>query len=293
VRAVWDWEWLGDYGSAVRDQAMSYALLARHKVNHPRRENMLLNLGDRLAKPRGYYSTQERIALFLAARASGGSTTEPWQAVVKAGDTSTALSAKSNEVRNFDPALAAKGITVENKGTTPLWIEIEASGFPVKAPVASSDKIALERRWFTKDGKAWAGGALKVGDMILVRVTAKSKQAIEDAMIVDHIPAGLEVENLNLSKGPAASEFVVDGVNLETAMNDARIKHKEYRDDRFVAAVKLDGEVLNLFYMLRVVTPGRFHVPGTFAEDMYRPDIRAYGVAPEPITVIDARSAAK
>lgn len=293
VRTDWEWDWLGDYGSAVRDQAMAYALLVRHKVDHPQRETQLLNLADRLAKPRGYYSTQERIALFLAARASGGSTTEPWQAVIKAGETATVLSSKTNEVRNFEPALATKGITVENKGASPLWIETEAGGFPVKAPVASSDKIALERRWFTKDGEPWKGGTLKVGEMILVRITAKSKQAIEDAMIVDHIPAGLEVENLNLSKGPAASEFVVAGVNLETAMSDPRIKHKEYRDDRFVAAVRLDGDVMNLFYMLRVVTPGRFHVPGTFAEDMYRPEIRAYGAAPEPITVIDSRSAGK
>ena len=74
-------------------------------------------------------------------------------------------------------------------------------------------------------------------------------------------------------------------------MNDSRIKHQEYRDDRYVAAVRLNGDTIQLFYMLRVVTPGRFRVPGTYAEDMYRPDIRAYGVAPEPITVVDPRGA--
>jgi uncharacterized protein YfaS (alpha-2-macroglobulin family) len=111
--------------------------------------------------------------------------------------------------------------------------------------------------------------------------------------VVDHIPAGLEVENVNLSKGPEAKEFKVDGVNLEEAMNDARIKHKEYRDDRFVAAVSLDGNPLVLFYMLRVVTPGKFQVPATFAEDMYRPELRAYGVAPAPVTVVDPRSGGK
>jgi alpha-2-macroglobulin len=293
VRTDWEWDWLGDYGSAVRDQAMAYALLVRHKIDHPQRETMLLNLAERLGKPRGYFSTQERIALFLAARAAGGSTVEPWQAVFKTGDTSIALTSKNSEVRSVDPALAVKGITVENKGATPLWIETEASGFPIKPPVPNKDKIALERRWFTPDGTPWSGGALKVGDMLLVRISARSKEVIEDAMIVDHIPAGLEVENLNLSKGARADEFSIDGVNLEAAMKDARIKHKEYRDDRFVAALRLDGTVTNLFYMLRVVTPGRFQVPATFAEDMYRPEIRAYGTAPEPITVVDPRSAGK
>ncbi len=140
--------------------------------------------------------------------------------------------------------------------------------------------------------------------MILVRIKATAKQQIEDGMVVDHIPAGLEVENMNLSKGPEASEFTVDGinlgaaltdarVNLETAMTDARIKHKEYRDDRFVAAVRLSAEPVHLFYMLRVVTPGRFNVPGTFAEDMYRPEIRAYGAAQDAITIADPRSGGK
>lgn len=291
VRPEWEWDWLGDYGTAVRDQAMSYALMLRHKVNHPQRESMLINLADRLGKPRGYFSTQERIALFLAARAAGGTAADPWEAVVKTADGSVALASKNSEVRSFDPALALKGITVENKGSNPLWMEVEASGFPLKLPIPSTEKISLERRWFTTDGRPWKGGNLKVGDMLLVRVTAKAKQAIEDAMIVDHIPAGLEVENLNLSQGPQAGEFSIDGVNLAAAMSNPRIKHKEYRDDRFVAAVKLDGTVTNLFYMLRVVTPGRFHVPGTYAEDMYRPDIRAYGPSPEPVTVVDPRSA--
>lgn len=293
VRTDWEWDWLGDYGTAVRDQAMAYALMLRHKINHPQRENLLLNLADRLGKSRGYYSTQERLALFLAARAAGGTSTEPWEAVVKTGDASVALGSKDSETRSFDPAAAQKGIVIENTGKNPLWIEVEASGFPLKLPVPSTEKIALERTWFTPDGKPWKGGNLKVGDMLLVRITAKAKQVIEDAMVIDHIPAGLEVENLNLSQGPKADEFKIDGVNLEAAMSDARIKHKEYRDDRFVAAVRLDGRTTNLFYMLRVVTPGRFNVPGVYAEDMYRPDIRAYGPSPEAITVVDPRSAAK
>ena len=291
IRTDWEWDWLGDYGTAVRDQAMSYALMLRHKIAHPQRETMLINLADRLGKPRGYFSTQERIALFLAARAAGGTVTDPWEAIVKTADGSTTLTSKNSESRSFDPSLALKGISIENKGSNPLWIEVEASGFPTKAPVASSDKITLERKWFTVAGKPWSGGSLKTGDMLIARVTAKSKQVIEDAMIIDHIPAGLEVENMNLSQGPQAGEFSIDGVNVGNAMSDSRIKHQEYRDDRFVAAVRLNGDTIQLFYMLRVVTPGRFRVPATYAEDMYRPDIRAYGVAPEPITVVDPRGA--
>jgi len=293
IRADWEWDWLGDYGTAVRDQAMSYALLLRHKINHPLREAMLVSLAGGLGKARGYYSTQERIALFMAARAAGGTVAEPWEAVLKTGGASTALGSKNTESRSIDPKLASKGITIENKGRNPLWVEAEASGFPLKLQAPSAEKILLERRWFTTAGKPWPGGSLKVGDMLLVRVQASAKQVIEDALVVDHIPAGLEIENLNLSQGPEAGEFAIDGVKLEDAMNDPRIKYQEYRDDRFVAAVKLDRTVVNLFYLLRVVTPGRFQVPGTYAEDMYRPDLRAYGPAPEAVTVVDPSSGPK
>ncbi len=289
VRTDWEWDWLGDYGTSIRDQAMSYALMLRHKISHPLRETLLTTLAERLNKGRGYYSTQERIALFLAARAAGGTVTDPWEAVIKTADGSTNLSSKASEIKSFDPALAVKGITIENKGANALWLEIEASGYPLKLPIPSVEKMSLERNWFTVDGKPWKGGNLKVGDMLIVRVTATSKQVIEDAMIIDHIPAGLEVENLNLSQGPQAGEFTIEGINLAQAMKDERIKHTEYRDDRFVAAVRMNGDKIKLFYMLRVVTPGRFHVPGTYAEDMYRPDIRAYGPSGEAVNVVDPR----
>ena len=292
IHSGYMWDWMGDYGSAVRDQAMSYALLVRHKIEHPQRETMLTSLAEQLGERR-YYSTQERIALFMAARAAGGSSSEAWKAQYKAGDSTVAAGSKDSEVRSLDPAMAPNGVIVENKGSTPLWVELEGSGFPLKMPAPSDDKIALKRQWYGTDGKPWKGGPLKVGDMLLVRLTASSKEPIEDALVVDHIPAGLEVENQNLSAGPQAGEFTVDGVNLAQATEAAAIKHKEYRDDRFVAALKLDGNVKHLFYMLRVVTPGRFQVPGTFAEDMYRPHIRAHGAAPEPVTVTDPRGAGK
>lgn len=289
IHANYDWEWLGDYGSGLRDYALAYALLYKHQLSHPQRENLLQNVSTQLSRNRYYYSTQERIALFLAARAAGLASSESWSAQLVSADGSQAYSSKDNQTVSLTPALAAKGLTLENKGTAPLWVEVESAGFPLKLP-ASSDKISLERRWYTTDGKPWKGGALKVGDMLLVRITAKAKQTIEDGMIVDPVPAGLEVENQNLSQGPQAQEFSIEGVNLAQAMSDARIKHREFRDDRFVVAAKIDGNALQLFYMLRVVTPGKYTVPGTYAEDMYRPEIRTYLPASEAISIQDPRA---
>ena len=289
IRQNWEWEWMGDYGSGTRDQAMAYALMVRHQIAHPQRENLLINVAGLLSKGRYYYSTQDRIALFLAARAAGGTAGATWEANLKIAEQNQALSSKNTESRVIDVNALSKGVVIENKGKEPLWLEVEASGFPQKPSGTGSDKISLERKWFTADGKPWKGGALKVGDILIARVTAKSKQLIEDGMVVDHIPAGLEVENFNLSKGPEASEFKIEGANIAQAMEDERIKHKEYRDDRFVAAVRLSGSPISLYYMLRVVTPGRYVVPASYAEDMYRPEIRSYGASSEAISVVDPK----
>ncbi|MFM9880279.1 MAG: alpha-2-macroglobulin family protein [Burkholderiaceae bacterium] len=282
-------EWLGDYGSRIRDTALGYALLHRHKVVHPGRETLLLDLAG-FFDQRQYYSTQERLALFLAARAAGGDAGQVWQALVQSGDKNEEIKSQGAEVRSYSAAELKRGIALVNRSKDVLFAEIAAEGYPVKPLLPQDDKISVERTLWGSDGKPVAGRDFKTGEVVVVRVRVNSRQRVKDALVVERVPAGMEVENLNLSQGIKASEFVVDGVNVGTALQDTRIKHSEYRDDRFVAAVDLNGSRLDLFYLLRVVTPGRYVVPAPFAEDMYRPDVRGVGKPEADITVSDPRA---
>ena len=70
-------------------------------------------------------------------------------------------------------------------------------------------------------------------------------------------------------------------------MSLSSIRHREYRDDRFVAAIKVfPGRAANLFYLARVVTPGEYIVPPPFAEDMYVPEWHGIGIAPLRLKVV-------
>jgi len=283
----WD-EWLGDYGSALRDSALAYALLHRHQVAHPKRENLLLDLAATFEN-RQYLSTQERLALFLAARAAGGSGDTPWRAQLQTGSTSSSLGGGSAEQRSFGTAAVKRGVGVTNTGTQTLFAEVSTEGYPTQPLAPRDDRIVLERSWWTADGKPINGRQFRTGDTVLVRLKVEARQRIKDALVVERVPAGMEVENFNLSQGAQAGEFQVQGVNVAEAMADARVKHREFRDDRFVAAADLRDGPLHLFYALRVVTPGKFTVPAPFAEDMYRPDVRGVGKAEADITVVDPR----
>lgn len=285
---AWWAEWLGDYGSAARDLALSYALLQRHKVSHPKRENLLGDLANELDRHR-YFSTQERLGLFLAARAAGGDTKEPWKAAF-AGARSDEVGGSGTQAFPLDVAALKKGVTVRNTGGQPLFAEIAVSGYPVKPLPPKEDRISVERSWWNADGSAVGTRQFKTGEMLIVRLRVKAAQRVKDGLVVDRIPAGFEVENMNLTQGSQASEFKVQGTEVAAAMGHERIKHSEYRDDRFVAAVDLGSQPLDLFYLVRVVTPGRYVVPSTYAEDMYRPEVRGIGRPEAEITVADPKA---
>src|SRR5690606_25205779 len=106
--------------------------------------------------------------------------------------------------------------------------------------------------------------------------------------LTDLLPAGLEIENFNLGDAKQWADVVVDGIGIGERGDSVNLRHEEFRDDRYVAALKLDaGSTAKLFYLVRAVTPGNYTVPPPLAEDMYRPALRGVGKAvPERITVV-------
>ncbi len=289
-----EYEWLGDYGSPLRDRATLHALLARHEVKLDRAANLLFELSNDTAKRR-WLSTQEQISLVMAGRAAGLGAGKPWALTLEGG---ADFKGDKPALLPIDAAAARKGAAISNTGDAPLYVEIEGAGYPKIAPPVDNGLGTAQRTLFEADGRPWGGRALKVGELMLVRVEVRPTRRADDALVVDRLPAGLEIENQNLSQGPQATEFTLQLPNgqslrvMDTLM-DNRVKHREYRDDRFVAAVKLDSAPMNLVYMVRVVTPGRYTVPGTFVEDMYRPELRIVGERGAMLDVIDGGPARK
>ncbi len=291
--------WLGDYGTPARDYAMAYALLERHKVAHPRKEGLLAIAGS-FARERQWYSTQESLALVLAARAAESTPQPEWKALLLAGKLQQPVTSRGNEVRSFTTAQLVEGISLTNTGSAPLYIDVTTSGYRREPTPPKTDVFEIQRTLYEPNGNKVGNRALKVGESLVVHLEVRTHGVFPDALVVDRIPAGFEIENLNLSQGEKLSEFKIrvpqrqhwygpTEVKLEEAINDPRIRYREYRDDRFVAAVKLDG-VTHLFYLVRVVTPGSFVNPPALVEDMYRPEFRGTGAGGDKIEVVDSLS---
>jgi uncharacterized protein YfaS (alpha-2-macroglobulin family) len=129
--------------------------------------------------------------------------------------------------------------------------------------------------------------SLRSGELVLVKLEVTAKRNVPDALVVDLLPAGLELENQNLANSSASLQENGEAVqNLLNQMQQADIQHIEFRDDRFVAAVAVnEGQPVTLVYLARAVTPGTYQVPQPQVESMYVPQWRATGAASGPLTV--------
>lgn len=175
-----------------------------------------------------------------------------------------------------------------NTGTTPLWVRLDTTGYPEYAPQPSSNVLQIERHILATDGSSKSLSSLKSGELVLVWLEVKASQNVPDALVVDLLPAGLELENQNLASSSASLQDSGSEVqNLLNQMQQSDIQHMEFRDDRFVAAVPVnEGQPVTLVYLARAVTPGTYQVPVPMVESMYVPQWRATGAASGPLIVV-------
>ena len=150
-------------------------------------------------------------------------------------------------------------------------------------------KVWIKRTFYSLDGKVYDGHALKEGEGLVVGVAIEAKEEMADALFTDLLPGGLEIENFNLSDSKQWADVVIDGVQIDNRESAAEVRHEEFRDDRYVAALKLyKGQKAHVFYLVRAVSPGTFVVPPPLIEDMYRPEIRGVGKSePAQIKVVE------
>lgn len=270
-------DWLADYGSPLRDQALILALLQEYDLDKGKREERLFELSDQLAAS-PYLSTQERNSLFLAGRSLLGKPEANWTAQLNSGTQTRELSNAQPGLKLQGPLLASP-LTLSNAGSEPVYQQLTISGYPQQAPAPGGENLNIRREYLGMNGQPLDLKALASGDLVLVHIAVSAKQRVPDALVVDLLPAGLELENQNLAQSAASLENASSKVKeWRESMQNASLKHQEFRDDRYVAALNLDGYgTTHLLYLARAVTPGTYRVPPPQVESMYRPNWQAVG----------------
>ncbi|WP_028304153.1 alpha-2-macroglobulin family protein [Oceanospirillum maris] len=290
------WRYIGNYGSDIRDKAQQARLLAEQNLDGGYVQTLTRSVSTELKKRR-YLSTQEQVSVFQLSNALNNKTGKLWQADLRLGDEIRTVrhDGAFYLTRTGDDLL--KGASITNHSDGVLYTDFSVQSSPKTAPPASSQGgVTVSRRFMDVQGQPLPvrNGKieLQTGDRVLVSLVVQSDQFRSDLLLVDLLPAGLELENQNLGDSLKLNEINVDGRSLEAWVKDADIQHQEYRDDRFVTALTSgkdgrwgDDETTQIFYLARAVTPGRYQIPNTLVEDMYNPEVRAISDSPGLLVV--------
>ncbi len=284
--------YFGDYGSVLRDDALMIALTHERGLAKPEYDARAVSMGRELEARRNsgwlWLSTQEQVALARLGKALMANQKKLVSGELAVGEGREAIDARKAFGRVFDAAQLAQGVRFSPQGEAPMFASLDVAGIPRQAPAPDNRHIGIERTWYGTDGKPWTPRPLKEGEALIVRLSVTANTAMPEALVTDLLPAGLEIENFNLGDAKQWADVVVDGVQISDRGSAADIKHEEFRDDRYVAAVNLSrGRTANVFYLVRAVSPGTYTVPPPLAEDMYRPDMRGVGRSnPTTVTVV-------
>jgi hypothetical protein len=284
--------YLGGYDSPLRDDALMIALTHERGYAKPAYDARAVDIGRELDVRRReswfWLSTQEQIALARLGKALSADNAKLVAGKFSSGGAEETVAAAKAFGRDADYATLGKGLRFVPEGKPPFYASLEVAGVPRTAPAEDASAIKVERQLYGTDGKPWTSRALKEGEALIVRVSITADQDMPDALLTDLLPAGLEIENFNLGDARQWADVVVDGIGIGDRAGEADIRHEEFRDDRYIAALKLEaGSKARVFYLVRAVTPGTYTAPPPLVEDMYRPMLRGVGKSvPASITVV-------
>jgi uncharacterized protein YfaS (alpha-2-macroglobulin family) len=265
-----------DYGSLVRDGAGILTLAAETGMMKDRQADLTKVLASAF-RSRQYTSTQEKAWMLLAARALSEE--------AKATSLTVGTTPHHGELtRSFTPAeLDTSAVDIINRGANAVDTVISVEGSSLTPEPAISRGFTIERTYYRLNGEkvdlaSSTGGhaTLAQNERLVTVLTINSTEKGGRVLLVDRLPAGLEVENPRL----------VDSGDVKTLawLKSGRSpKHTEFRDDRVVAAFNFfggDGSdgangapvSASVAYIVRAVTPGTFVHPAATVEDMYRPE---------------------
>lgn len=186
---------------------------------------------------------------------------------------------------------------VKNSGQGSAYINLAASGIPREASAtASAQGIALQRQVLAQDGTPMKEQTFAQGETYVVALEVDAPEELDNLVLVDLLPAGLEVENPRLDATQQADagngddvedneggEEDADGESadanlpgLERPRASTTPSYLDVRDDRLVMAFdRLPSGKHTFRYLVRAVTPGSYQVPGAVVECMYDAKVRA------------------
>jgi uncharacterized protein YfaS (alpha-2-macroglobulin family) len=271
-----DREFGGSFGSYIRDKAIALNTLLATNPNHTQVTNLAQQVSRDLLSSQ-QLSTQEAAWGILAMG----------KLAKKANITSGTANLWSNGTSILQTTGIAKTLDLERHLGSKLDLKVAGTGafyyFATLSGISRDGSIKLEdksmkvrRQYYDRNGEAITNNTFKQNQLIVVKVTISTAFSgrVDNVVISDILPAGLEVENTRLNELP-------DLKWVTEIKNKDEVDYLDVRDDRVNIFCWASGKPRTFYYMLRAVSPGKFKLGPIQADAMYNPLYYSYHGAGE------------
>lgn len=270
----------GNFNSPIRNNAIVLGLLADMDPTHPAIPKLIDSLSQS-ATAEQWGTTQENAFAFMAL---GKIMKQKENASYKGEvhvDGQKIASFDSSGIKLINDQQLGKGkISIKLSGKGDCYYYAATSGIPtgiVDKPVAKG--IDVKRDIFTRSGQPVNLSQIKQGDLLVAKITIKTfEENTDNVVIVDLLPAGLEIENPRLASS-AKINWLSDDLFTPSYM--------DIRDDRLILFADFeDSGTYTFYYAIRAVSCGTFYLPQIKAECMYAPEVYSLNSGGSKITII-------
>ncbi|HOI45468.1 MAG TPA: hypothetical protein PLX50_07640, partial [Candidatus Aminicenantes bacterium] len=169
-------------------------------------------------------------------------------------------------------------LKILKEGPGALYYSVRMTYAPAKKNDARDEGLAVVKRIESANGMPLA--SIKAGSLAVVTLEVVVPQETLFVVVDDPLPAGWEAVNPAFLIESEEQQRVLASARDESEAREPGFNHVEMRDDRVLLfADSLNAGVHTHRYLVRALTYGTFHVPGTRAEQMYNPEV--FGLGPE------------
>jgi uncharacterized protein YfaS (alpha-2-macroglobulin family) len=258
----------GSYASPLRNLALSLDALVSTDPTNAQVPAMARQLTSALTAARTL-NTQEATFAFLALgklarRYTASMATATLLAGGKTIGTLNAASVSLKRIPTNQP------LQLSAQGNGPVFYFGQSEGIPLNGRIPAEDNgLRIRRTLLDRTGKPIT--ELRQNDLVVVKLTVVSTSApvIDNVVITDLLPAGLEVENPRLTISRDLPWLTKDDLATQP-------DHVDLRDDRINLFTTVSSTERSFYYQARAISKGRFSQGTVSADAMYDPNLRSY-----------------
>jgi len=255
----------GNFNSSTRSNAIMLDVIVELFPENPGIPVLVKELVDSAENGR-WYTTQENAFAFLAlGKAMKAKAKADYMGTLKVGGEKHAEFDETGATFE-SPGFAGREVEVSVEGEGECYVYWQAWGVVQGSDFEEYDQgIRVRRKYMDIDGHRVAPEDFRQGKLYVVEISAKAlDKTIENVILDDMLPAGLEIENPRLESRADIPWLKKKG--------DYTYDYMDIRDDRMLLYVNLPARSeRNFYYGLRAVTRGSFTLPPVSAECMYDP----------------------